>query len=74
MGMVPMAPTAPDAGVPGPLGSAVAAGTRPGQDGRGIDRMAQDETRPLLRSQRWWSNPDDPDMTALYIERYLNWG
>jgi dihydroxy-acid dehydratase len=28
----------------------------------------------LLRSQRWFSNPDDPDMTALYIERYLNWG
>ncbi|MFN8622058.1 MAG: IlvD/Edd family dehydratase [Chloroflexota bacterium] len=33
-----------------------------------------DGDRPLLRSQRWWSNPDDPDMTALYIERYLNWG
>jgi dihydroxy-acid dehydratase len=33
-----------------------------------------DSTRPLLRSQRWWANPDDPDMTALYIERYLNWG
>ena len=27
-----------------------------------------------LRSQRWFANPDDPDMTALYIERYLNWG
>ncbi|MFO1540092.1 MAG: IlvD/Edd family dehydratase [Chloroflexota bacterium] len=36
--------------------------------------MANDESRRLLRSQRWWSNPDDPDMTALYIERYLNWG
>lgn len=36
--------------------------------------MANDGSRPLLRSQRWWSNPDDPDMTALYIERYLNWG
>ncbi len=36
--------------------------------------MAMDKDRPLLRSQRWWSNPDDPDMTALYIERYLNWG
>jgi dihydroxy-acid dehydratase len=33
-----------------------------------------DSPRPLLRSQRWWANPDDPDMTALYIERYLNWG
>lgn len=36
--------------------------------------MANDGSRRLLRSQRWWSNPDDPDMTALYIERYLNWG
>jgi dihydroxy-acid dehydratase len=30
--------------------------------------------RPPLRSQLWFDNPDDPDMTALYIERYLNWG
>jgi len=30
--------------------------------------------RPALRSQLWFNNPDDPDMTALYIERYLNWG
>jgi dihydroxy-acid dehydratase len=29
---------------------------------------------PRLRSQLWFDNPDDPDMTALYIERYLNWG
>ena len=27
-----------------------------------------------LRSQVWFDNPDDPDMTALYIERYMNWG
>ncbi len=33
-----------------------------------------DGTRPRLRSQLWFDNPDDPDMTALYIERYLNWG
>jgi len=33
-----------------------------------------DGKRPLLRSQLWFNNPDDPDMTALYIERYLNWG
>jgi len=33
-----------------------------------------DGSRPLLRSQLWFANPDDPDMTALYIERYLNWG
>jgi dihydroxy-acid dehydratase len=27
-----------------------------------------------LRSQLWFDNPDNPGMTALYIERYLNYG
>ncbi|MGN6582912.1 MAG: IlvD/Edd family dehydratase [Rhizobiaceae bacterium] len=27
-----------------------------------------------LRSQMWFDNPADPGMTALYIERYLNYG
>ena len=27
-----------------------------------------------LRSRRWFNNPDDPEMTALYTERYLNYG
>ncbi len=27
-----------------------------------------------LRSQEWFDNPDNPGMTALYIERYMNWG
>jgi len=27
-----------------------------------------------LRSQSWWSDYTDPDMTALYLERYLNYG
>jgi dihydroxy-acid dehydratase len=27
-----------------------------------------------LRSQLWFDNPDDPEMSALYIERYLNYG
>lgn len=35
-------------------------------DGRKLD--------PRLRSQRWFDNPSDPGMTALYIERYMNWG
>jgi dihydroxy-acid dehydratase len=26
------------------------------------------------RSQSWWDDPDNPDMTALYLERYLNYG
>jgi dihydroxy-acid dehydratase len=29
---------------------------------------------PRLRSQAWFDNPDNPDMTALYLERYLNYG
>lgn len=29
---------------------------------------------PKLRSQNWFNNPDDPEMTALYLERYLNYG
>ncbi len=27
-----------------------------------------------LRSQQWFDNPDDREMTALYLERYLNYG
>jgi dihydroxy-acid dehydratase len=27
-----------------------------------------------LRSQLWFDNPDNPAMTALYLERYLNYG
>ena len=37
-----------------------------------------DPTRPpagqRLRSQLWFDNPDNPGMTALYLERYLNYG
>jgi dihydroxy-acid dehydratase len=29
--------------------------------------------RPL-RSRAWFDNPSNPDMTALYLERYLNYG
>src|SRR5437763_10096991 len=27
-----------------------------------------------LRSQAWFDNPDNPGMTAIYLERYLNFG
>src|ERR1700755_998613 len=30
--------------------------------------------RRRLRSRAWFDNPANPDMTALYIERYLNYG
>jgi dihydroxy-acid dehydratase len=32
------------------------------------------EERRRLRSQLWFDNPDNPGMTALYLERYLNYG
>lgn len=28
----------------------------------------------VLRSRAWFDNPHNPDMTALYLERYLNFG
>tara|TARA_R110002051_G_scaffold35147_5_gene77644 strand:+ start:15580 stop:17361 length:1782 start_codon:yes stop_codon:yes gene_type:complete len=27
-----------------------------------------------LRSRAWFDNPENPDMTALYLERYMNYG
>ena len=30
--------------------------------------------RPKLRSRAWFDNPSNIDMTALYLERYLNFG
>ncbi|WP_419905019.1 IlvD/Edd family dehydratase [Kiloniella sp.] len=32
------------------------------------------DKKPQLRSRAWFDNPDHPDMTALYLERYLNYG
>jgi dihydroxy-acid dehydratase len=37
------------------------------------DIMAANTPRKL-RSKEWFDNPADPGMTALYIERYLNYG
>ena len=27
-----------------------------------------------LRSENWWNDPSNPGMTALYLERFLNYG
>jgi dihydroxy-acid dehydratase len=35
---------------------------------------SQGSQRSHLRSQLWFDNPDNPGMTALYLERYLNYG
>jgi len=32
------------------------------------------QTDSRLRSQSWFDDRSNPDMTALYIERYLNYG
>ncbi len=31
-------------------------------------------TPETLRSRKWFANPENPEMTALYLERYLNYG
>ncbi|MES2472911.1 MAG: IlvD/Edd family dehydratase [Pseudomonadota bacterium] len=38
-----------------------------------MSKSADNKTRKL-RSREWFDNPDNPDMTALYLERYLNYG
>ncbi len=35
---------------------------------------SQNRVERRLRSQLWFDNPDNPGMTALYLERYLNYG
>jgi dihydroxy-acid dehydratase len=35
-------------------------------------RITKDPAK--LRSRRWFDNPDNPGMTALYLERYMNYG
>src|SRR6266700_4652823 len=39
-----------------------------------ITRQTPMTSKPRLRSQLWFDNPDNPGMTALYLERYLNYG
>jgi len=36
--------------------------------------MTDNKTAPKLRSRAWFDNPDNIDMTSLYLERYLNFG
>jgi dihydroxy-acid dehydratase len=39
------------------------------------DRRPRRRVRPeKLRSRAWFDNPHNPDMTALYLERYMNFG
>src|SRR3569832_13532 len=36
--------------------------------------MTDPKPAPRLRSRAWFDNPENIDMTALYLERYLNFG
>ncbi|MCA0014056.1 dihydroxy-acid dehydratase family protein [Mesorhizobium sp. B292B1B] len=36
--------------------------------------MSKTNGAKRLRSREWFDNPDNPGMTALYLERYLNYG
>ncbi len=38
------------------------------------DKSVRGGSQARLRSQLWFDNPDNPGMTALYLERYLNYG
>ncbi|MGL1921930.1 MAG: dihydroxy-acid dehydratase family protein [Hyphomicrobiales bacterium] len=38
----------------------------------GLDR--DENGKLMLRSRTWFDNPDNPSLTALYLERYLNYG
>lgn len=39
-----------------------------------LGKNPMSKSKENLRSKLWFANPDDQDMTALYIERYMNWG
>ena len=36
--------------------------------------MSEKDFNPKYRSENWFNNPHNPGMTALYIERILNYG
>ncbi len=39
-----------------------------------LDPAISTPAMPRLRSRAWFDNPHNPDMTALYLERYMNFG
>lgn len=36
--------------------------------------MTMNKNRREVRSRAWFDNPQNPDLTALYLEKYLNYG
>ena len=45
-----------------------------GKNGASDHAKKGKEGKRRLRSTQWFDNPANPGMTALYIERYLNYG
>ena len=45
-----------------------------GPGGQSTGLVMTDQGKRRLRSQDWWDDYKEPDMTALYLERYLNFG
>src|SRR5262245_24073488 len=43
-------------------------------DGKDREMVAKQTNGKRRRSQAWFDNPENPGMTALYLERYLNYG
>ncbi|PWT72599.1 MAG: dihydroxy-acid dehydratase [Proteobacteria bacterium] len=41
---------------------------------RSVTGNGSDRDPSKLRSRRWFADPDNPGMTALYLERYMNFG
>ncbi len=41
---------------------------------RGRYKMSDTSSRKQLRSENWFNNPEKPDMTAIYVERFMNYG
>jgi dihydroxy-acid dehydratase len=44
------------------------------QKKNGASKKAGRSEKRILRSRYWFDHPDDPEATALYFERYLNFG
>ena len=45
-----------------------------GKNGSNGHANGEDKNGKKLRSRAWFDNPENVDMTALYLERYLNFG
>src|SRR4051812_46597175 len=56
------------------LGAQQGAARRRGKANMARKRKNKGPKKRILRSRYWFDHPDDPEATALYFERYLNFG